>query len=616
MKSDFVKVWRILSKKERRQLSLVSGLQAFSGLMDMAGVVSIVPFLSVAADTKMLRTNALLSTMQHLTGFPDGHFVILLGVLSLVILILNQAVSLGCKWYGQFVVHRIWWALHKRMFRYYLNQPYLYHLQHSSTVLLEKLQVRVNAAVGGVISPIFLLMSSFFSTLFMLCLLIWAEPVLTSALLGIIGTFYLLIYQKIKAKLDFYGAVGPEFSRKSFNLIAEALGAVKEIKVRCNGQIYLNLFDPLARRYCDSQVKIQLFSDVPRGMVEVVAFGGILFIALLMISSSGFQKAIPLLGMYALALKRILPAVQLAYQQIALIRFYHPSLQVVYNDMLAAIRSQEIVKTVNIKAKRDRRKGTIELKDLSFSYPETAKRVLDSITLEIPRGSMIGIAGCSGAGKTTLVDLILGLFEPASGSILIDGKPLNDESLTNWQSGLGYVPQAAFIADGTIARNIAFGIPESFIELQKAREVARVAGIAEFIESELPRQYETLVGERGVRLSGGQCQRLSIARALYHDPDVLILDEATSALDGITEEQVIRSIRTLLGQKTILMIAHRLTTLKECDNIFLLEEGKLIDQGTYQSLMEHNLTFRRMAREEREKESVETAEVLDKERIS
>jgi len=601
MNTDFIKVWRILSMKERRQLVLVSGLQALSGLMDMVGVVSILPFLSVAVNPELLRSNAILVTMLSWTGYSNENFLILLGVMSLGVLILNQAVRLGSGWYGQFVVHRIWWALVKRMFRYYLNQTYLYHLQNSSMVLLEKLQVRINAAVAGVIQPIFLLISSFFSTLFMICLLVWAEPVLTFALLGIIGAFYLLVYQRIKARLDSYGKVSPMFSRKSFNLIAEALGAIKEIKVRHNDQIYLNLFDPLAKRYCDSQVKIQLFTAAPGSIVEVVAFGGILFITLMMMSSSGLQQAIPLLGIYALSLKRILPAIQAAYQEIARIRFHQPSLQVVYDDLVEAIRSPEIVKPVEVKVERDSCKGTIELKDLSFSYPGTGKKVLDSISLEIPRGGIVGIAGSSGAGKTTLVDLILGLFEPESGGLFIGGKALDENTLTGWQAGLGYVPQAAFIADGTIARNIGFGIVENQVDLKRVKEVARIAQISDFIEHELPKQYETFVGERGVRLSGGQRQRLSIARALYHDPDILILDEATSALDGINEEMIMSSIKKLAGTKTIIIIAHRLTTLKECDNIYFLYNGKLIDEGNYQYLMENNLTFKRMARDEQKK---------------
>jgi len=577
---------------------LVAGLQVLSGLMDMVGVLSILPFLAVVADPTILQSNETLGAMQNWFGFSDKQFLVLMGVMSLGVLILNQAVRLGSVWSVQFVTHRIWWALHNRMFRYYLNQPYLYHINHSSTVLLEKLQMRTNAAVAGVIQPIFLLMGSFFSILFILGLLVWADPILTLILAGVIGTFYLLVYQKIKTKLDFYGAVGPEFSRKSFKLIAEAFGAVKEIKVRRNGQIYLDMFDPLAKRYCDARVKFQLLGAIPSGMVEVLAFGGILLVTIVMISSSEFQQVIPLLGMYALALKRILPVVQGSYQQISQIRFYQPSLEVIYNDMLAAIRSPEIPKPVKVETERGLRDGTIEVKDLSFSYPGTGKRVLDSISLEIPRNSIAGIAGGSGAGKTTLVDLLLGLFEPESGSILIGGKPIDEATLPGWQAELGYVPQAAFIADGTVARNVAFGIREDQVDLERVKEVARIAGISEFIELELPRQYETLVGERGVRLSGGQCQRLSIARALYHDPDVLILDEATSALDGINEERVMHSIQALSGRKTIIMIAHRLTTLQECDNIFLLDQGKLIDQGSYTYLMESNMTFKRMAREE------------------
>ena len=221
---------------------------------------------------------------------------------------------------------------------------------------------------------------------------------------------------------------------------------------------------------------------------------------------------------------------------------------------------------------------------------------LDSISLNIPVGNLIGIAGGSGAGKTTLVDLILGLFEPVSGYIRLDGKPLNESNLSWWQTSIGYVPQSGFIADGTIARNIAFGIHKNEVDMQRVRDMAQVSQISEFIETELPQQYETLVGERGVRLSGGQRQRLSIARALYHDPDVLILDEATSALDGITEDNVMNAILKLSGQKTIILIAHRLTTLQECDTIFLLEEGKLTDQGNYQSLMDSNTNFKRMAK--------------------
>ena len=597
MKSHISKVWHILNRKERKQLSLVSGLQVFSGLTDMLGVVSVVPFLSVAAKPEILRSNAVLIEIKEWLRFSDGNFLIFLGVFSLLALLINQVMRLVSGWYGQVVSNQIWWNLHRRMFRYYLEKSYLYHLQNAGSVLLEKLQVRINAAVAGVIQPIFLLMGSFFSGFFVLSLLVYVEPMMTVILLGTIALFYILVFQKIKSRLDYYGKISPEFSNKSFKLIAEAFGAIKEIKVRRNSKIYLDMFDPLAKRYCESQVKIQLFGTVPSGMVEIVAFGGILIISLLMINDSGgFQEAIPLLGMYALALRRILPTVQDTYRQITQIRFYQPSLQVIQDDLIAALPLDKLPNPKLQQVADYIPKLQIELKNLSFEFPGSNKKVLDSISLKISAGSLIGIAGMSGAGKTTLVDLILGLYEPISGKILIDGKPLSNQSLSEWQSSLGYVPQSGFIADGSIAKNIAFGIPEAEMDMERVKEMARIAHILEFIESELPKKYETQVGERGVRLSGGQRQRLSIARALYYDPDFLIFDEATSALDGITEEKIMNSIFLLAGQKTIIIIAHRLTTLKECDSIFFLEEGKIVDQGSYSFLMEKNTTFRHMAR--------------------
>ena len=602
MRSDFSKVWRFLNTKERRQLTVVAVTQVFSGLMDMAGVASIVPFLSVVANPELLSGNDILFKLKNWTAFTDQKFMITLGLLAFGALLLNQVVRLGSAWYGQVVTHEIWWNLHKRMFRYYLNQPYLYHLQHHSNALLEKLQMRLNVVVAGIIRPLFLLISSFFTILFLLIMLIWVKPMITLVLAAITGAFYILLYQKVKSRLEFYGKIGPEFSSKSFKLIGEAFGAIKEIKVRRNGKYYVESFDPHAKRYCDAQVKIHLFSTMPGGMVEILAFGGILLITLLLLNSSQeFQYLIPTIGLYAFSLQRILPAIQSGYQQISVIKFYQSSLEVIYADLVAAFPSDEVPLTEPRKNEGHRPYQRIELKDLSFAYPKTTRKVLDSVSLTIPAGSMIGIAGPSGAGKTTLIDLILGLFETGSGNILIDGQPLIGETLSRWQASLGYVPQAGFIADDTIARNIAFGLHNEEIEMERVKQVAEIAQISEFIESELVQQYATFVGERGVRFSGGQRQRLRIARALYHDPDTLILDEATSALDGITEEKVMDSIRNLLGQKTILLIAHRLTTLKECDTIFLLEGGKVIDQGTYQFLIDTNMTFKHMAREAIEK---------------
>jgi len=607
LKNDFIKVWRTLRFKEKKQLSLVAFLQAFSGLMDMGGVLSIVPFLTVVVNPEQLQSQSLLADLKSWSQLSDNHFLIALGLFSIIMLILNQIMRLGSGWYLQLITHQIWLNLHMRMFSYYLNRSYYYHVKHSSNELLEKLQVRVNAAVAGVISPIFMLISSFFCTLFLILMLIWVEPKMTLILLAIIATFYLLVYQKIKFKMDLYGKIGPDYSAKSFKLITGAFAGIKEIKIHRSEKIYLDLFEPLAKRHINAEVKKTLFMMMPGGAVEVFAFGGILLVTILLIGSTrGIQEIIPILGLFALALRRILPAIQGAYLQIAEIRFYRPSLQIIYSDLVASLASNEEPLVVLRKRDGHLLKHKLELNGLSFAYPETSKKVLDSISLDIPVGSMLGITGESGVGKTTLIDLILGLFEPSSGSILLDDQLLKGQLLSKWQACLGYVSQSGFIADGTIARNIAFGVPETEVDMQRIREVSEITQLSEFVESELPLQYETLVGERGVRLSGGQRQRICIARALYHDPQVLILDEATSALDGIIEEKVMKAIQNMSGEKTILLIAHRLSTLQECDKIILLEKGKLVDQGSYQFLMDTNLIFKRMARNTISETAIET----------
>jgi len=246
---------------------------------------------------------------------------------------------------------------------------------------------------------------------------------------------------------------------------------------------------------------------------------------------------------------------------------------------------------------------SIKLNNVGFQFPGTTRQVLEAVSLEIPMRKLVGIAGMSGAGKTTLVDLILGLLEPTSGEIQVNGEHLAASNLKKWQARLDYVPQAPFIADSSIAQNIAFGITEDEIDIERVRQVAEMAQISNYIETELPMSYETQVGERGARLSGGQRQRISIARALYHDPEVLIFDEATSALDGITEVKVIESIQTLSSKKTIIMIAHRLSTLKKANIIFLFDQGRLIEKGSHGHLMSVSPVFRQMAREDHHQDS-------------
>jgi len=598
VKNNFIKVWRILNKYQRRRLIFAVFVQFLSGVTDLLGVISVIPFLTVAANPEILNSNDIFFEIMTWIGLSTDEFFILLGLMSLVVLVFNQIIRLGSTWYMSVITHQIWLETHERLFSFYLYQPYLYHVNNSSNKLLEKLQVRVNATVQGVITPIFKIIGSVISTLLVLVGLILFDAKVTLILFSIIFIFYFLVYKRIKNRVNYYGKISPEFSSKSFRLIAEAFSGIKEVKVRGSEQFYLKLYDPLARRYVNAQIKSGLFAIIPGGAVEIMAFGGILVITLIMISTNnGFIQAIPILGMFALALKRIIPAMQEIYSQLAYIEFHKPSFEVIYGDLNDALF---LSKLNNDKAsfQKSKRiyKNDIKLQNVSFTYPNTSKQIIKSISMTIPYGSKVGIVGISGSGKTTLIDIILGIIKPDSGTIKLGGNIVGRENSLVQECNVGYVPQMGLILDDTILKNIAFSVPEEMIDVDRVKEVAKIACLSDFIDSKLQFGYETNVGDRGLALSGGQRQRLSIARSLYSNPDIIIFDESTSALDSITENQIMDNIHTMPSKPTIIMIAHRITTLTNCNTIFLIEGGEVADSGSYENLAKNNTIFRKMAK--------------------
>jgi len=598
LKNNFIKVWGILSRYQRRRLIFAVVIQFFSGITDLIGVVSVIPFLTVAANPEILNSNGILLEMMTWTGLSSEEFIMLLGLLSLVVLVLNQVIRLVSSWYMHVVTQNIWLQLHERLFKYYLYQPYLYHVHNSSNKLLEKLQVRVNATVSGVITPVFKIIGSIISTILVLMALIIVDVKTSLILFSIILIFYLLVYKKIKNKVNYYGQISPYYSSKSFKLITESFSGIKEVKIRGSEQFYVDLHDPLARLYVNSQIKRNLFSIIPGSAVEIMAFGALLVITLIMISTNNeFIQAIPLLGMFALALKRIIPAMQEVYTQLTDIEYYKPSFEVIYNDLTDALfLSKSHNDFTSFQKANNIFNNDIKLQNVSFTYPNTSKQIIKSITMTIPYGNIVGIVGSSGSGKTTLADIILGIIKPDSGTIMLGSKMISSNSSLMHEFKVGYVPQMGLILDDTILNNIAFSVPEEMIDVQRVKEVAKIAGLSDFIDSKLQFGYKTKVGDRGLALSGGQRQRLSIARSLYFNPEVLIFDESTSALDSITENQIMQNIYNMSHNVTIIIIAHRLTTLMNCDNIFLIEKGKVADSGSYKNLIKNNSLFREMAK--------------------
>jgi len=358
--------------------------------------------------------------------------------------------------------------------------------------------------------------------------------------------------------------------------------------------VFIQQFAELSKKVIDCYCSQFLIAQMPRYAFEATAFGGMMIIMIYMVvAKQDYQQIIPLVGLYALAAYRLMPALQQLFQDITTMRFSLSALDSIYEEfMQCAYKDRQPQTTIQPLPFSK----SIEFHKLRFQYPKALKSVIEDFDMLIKANTTIGLVGGTGAGKTTIIDIFLGLLVPQQGSILVDGVKVDENNIRCWQRNLGYVPQHIYLCDDTVTRNIAFGMPDNEIDGQAVRAAARMANIHDFVEKELPHGYETQVGERGIRLSGGQRQRIGIARALYHNPPVIVFDEATSALDGITEDTILEAIHCLASQKTILIIAHRLSTVKECDIIYFLDHGRIIDQGTYQELLTKNESFRKMAK--------------------
>jgi ABC-type multidrug transport system fused ATPase/permease subunit len=382
-------------------------------------------------------------------------------------------------------------------------------------------------------------------------------------------------------------------------IAAEALSGIKDLKILGREQVFLERFAFHAQRTSQNNVTVGIISQLPRYALEVMAFGSILLIVVYFESSQGTSnQMIPVLSLYAFAGYRLLPAVQQIFSGITTMRANLVMLESLHRDLTGELASidpeRDLARPEHLQPLPFTR--CLELKNVSFCYAGAQCPVIDEMFLTIAHNTSIGLVGATGSGKTTTVDLILGLLTATSGELMVDGVKIHSENVASWQLNLGYVPQSIFLCDDTIARNIAFGIPEQELDMEAVVRSARIANLHDFVEKELRDGYETIIGERGVRLSGGQRQRIGIARALYRDPTVLIMDEATSALDNITEEAVNEALHMLSGKKTVITIAHRLTTVKDCDIIYLMENGRITSQGTYNELLASSKWFRAAAR--------------------
>jgi ATP-binding cassette, subfamily B, bacterial PglK len=549
----------------RKKLALVFFLSLAQGIFQVIGVTSIFPFLAIAADPDRIRHSQFgLRFLALLPPMSNRELLITAGIVAIVGLLLSNAVNLLAEYARTRYAHSFGHWLRVRLLRKMASQPYGYFLQRNSGDLLKKVVGDVMNYIDGVLLPLLDSIARGLTAALLLATLFLVQPVIAvSATLGF-GAFYLIIFRLLARKRrEANEGLRTSFAG-SYREAQQMLGGIKPIKVHRAEEHFLSRFAGYSAIVAQMFARVPIIANSARYLVEPLAFGG-LVLAVVVLAARGrdFSDILPNLGVMALAGYRLLPTLQLLYGQVTHLTSMRYSLDEVFEEFAAAER-EEKSGNVEISLRKPRPiewQNAITLDAVSFIYPGTDRLVLDRFSVTIQKNMSIGFIGPTGSGKSTLIDLLLGLHRPTSGRVLIDGRPLTPELIPSWQATIGYVPQEIFLIDDTIARNIALGVPDNEIDDTRLQEVCAIAQILDFIETELRDGFQTTAGERGVRLSGGQRQRLGLARALYHRPSLLLLDEATSALDTATEAKLIEALHSLTGKLTIVMATHRLNSL-------------------------------------------------------
>ena len=589
----------LLTPREKRNLALLFVAVVIMAGLEVVSVASIMPFLSVAADPASVQENVYLSWVYETLGFTDTNtFLIALGLAALVAMVVSNAFIIFTTW----ALYRYVWgrnhSISKRLLKRYLHRPYEYFLTRNSSEMGKNILEEVKEISNEMLKPALQGVAKGIVALAIIGFLIFVDPLLALIVAVVLGTAYTGVYVLLRKHLDRAGAERVAANTKRYQLVGEAFGGVKEVKLRGKEKTFLDLYNQPSRDYARVQAQYRVFKTAPRYVLEAVAFGGIILIAVYLIAmQQSLQQVIPMLGLYAFAGYRLMPALQDVFKGIASTRFNIAALEKIHEDLKSRDAPAEFSSNGTVSGDSVELNDRITLNNVSFTYPGAENPAIEDLSLVIPAHTTVGFVGKTGSGKTTAIDLILGLLRPQQGTLVIDGTPLDEDNIRNWQQKIGYVPQEIYLADETIASNIAFGTPKDDIDVERVKDAAQRAHIRNFVENELPQQWGTMVGERGVKLSGGQRQRIGIARALYHRPSVLVFDEATSALDQATEASVMEAIYKLEGNHTMIMIAHRLSTVKRAGNIVMLERGRKVGEGTYDQLADQDAKFRSMALE-------------------
>ena len=590
-------LYGFLNLEQKRKLYLLQILILFMSFAEVMSVLAIGPFMALVGDIDQLNGDGFVAQIYSLSGVESQtNFLILVALSVLLILVLATLTSMFTIWRLSMYAAQIGADLSSQLYKYYMNQSWLFHASTNSTSLTNKIAQECERVTSGIITPLMQMNAKFVMALIMSFVIFLYNP-----WVALTGTFvfyliYSVLYQTVRQQLAQSGTAISEEQSTRFRLMSEGFGGIRDTLLLGRQDIFSNRFKDSSKAYANAKGKTQALGQIPRYAVELIAFGTVISLVLyLLISYEGDLGAIlPILSIYVLAGFKLLPAFQQIYFSISQIRSNLSGFENIQIDLGAGMKKIKEETPLHESKNTWSLKSEIKFKEVSFRYPGVKKHAISKLNLLIPVNKVVGLVGSSGSGKSTAVDILLGLINPLDGEITIDGISLSDKNIRSWQNNLGFVSQSIFLADTTIKENVAFGLPVEDIDEESVSKALKMAHLDDLI-NELPLGLNTKVGERGVQLSGGQRQRIGIARALYNDADILVFDEATSALDGITEKLIMDAIHDFSGKKTIIMIAHRLATVKKCDTIYFLDHGNLIDEGSYDDLALRNSAFKKMA---------------------
>lgn len=591
-----VQLFSLLTPNQVRQFYVLQILVIIMAFAEIVGIASIAPFMALVGDISLLEGGGIFAKFYRFSGVSSPtDFIFYAGLTVLLTLTFSTLISMYTIWKLSLYATKVGTEISNRLYSHYMQQGWLFHSSTSNAQLTKQVASEAMRVTDSIIQPLLHMNAKIVLATFISISILIYDPLIAISGLIVFTCAYISLYILVRNRLRMNGYKISLIATERFRLINEGFGGIKDVLLLNRRYDFVKRFQHSGKEFAHVLGTNAAISQVPRYFMELIAFGAMISLVLLLIKlhEGDLGTVLPILAVYALAAFKLLPALQQIYASITQIKGNEAAFEAIKEDLIESLNT---LNNIDQKVSNEHLvlNQQISFKDMSFTYPGKTNPAVNCLNMIIPVNSVIGLVGASGSGKSTTIDLLIGLLNPQTGGLYVDDICINIDNKRAWQNTIGFVPQDIFLSEGTIAENIAFGLSIQDINLDQVSKAIELANLSELID-QLPEGVNTKVGERGVQLSGGQRQRIAIARALYHQADVLVFDEATSALDGITEKIIMEAIHKLSGQKTIIMIAHRLKTVQKCDIIYIMDKGEIVDRGTYQKLVENNSKFREMA---------------------